>query len=265
METAGTEWPSRSSRVPSKTGSPVVLMKSCQENGVFFGKQGRLRGAPVEMRPPWQLQVETQPRSDFQWRGDELLISAGGAGAATLCCPEWAWRAAENSAAEEENRVIPGRWHLGMRPESIALETLQIGADVSRVLIAQIAILLQASSMTSSNRAGKSGFRRTGATGARRRIESNTAAEVSPRKGSVPVAISWRTLPKEKRSVRVSNSLPRVCSGDMYATVPSVVLGLVRCCSSIVRVSPSADIWLETRTAMPPLSPKSRILACTAW
>ena len=33
-------------------------------------------------------------------------------------------------------------------------------------------------------------------------------AEVSPRKGSVPVHISYRTAPKENRSVRASSSLP---------------------------------------------------------
>jgi len=33
------------------------------------------------------------------------------------------------------------------------------------------------------------------------------------------------TAPKENRSVRVSKSLPRACSGDMYATVPTVDQG----------------------------------------
>ena len=34
-------------------------------------------------------------------------------------------------------------------------------------------------------------------------------------KGSVPVAISYKTAPKENKSVRESNSLPSDCSGDM--------------------------------------------------
>ncbi len=44
--------------------------------------------------------------------------------------------------------------------------------------------------MTSSSLGGKSGFRRVGGAGARFRIASVTTPVVSPRKGSVPVAIS---------------------------------------------------------------------------
>ncbi len=55
------------------------------------------------------------------------------------------------------------------------------------------------------------------------------SADVSPRKGKVAVAISYSTVPNEKRSVRASSSLPLVCSGDIYATVPNAVPGLVRC------------------------------------
>ena len=35
------------------------------------------------------------------------------------------------------------------------------------------------------------------------------------RNAILPVTISYRTAPNEKRSVRVSTSLPRTCSGDM--------------------------------------------------
>src|ERR1017187_9367149 len=38
---------------------------------------------------------------------------------------------------------------------------------------------------------------------------------LSPSTGILPVAISYSTAPKEKRSVRVSNSFARTCSGDM--------------------------------------------------
>ena len=65
-------------------------------------------------------------------------------------------------------------------------------------------------------------------------------AEVSPRKGSEPVAISYSTAPKENRSVRASSSFPRACSGDMYATVPTAVPGLVRCSSGTSVVSVEA-------------------------
>ena len=40
-------------------------------------------------------------------------------------------------------------------------------------------------------------------------------AELSPWKGSCPVAISNSTTPKENKSVRASSSRARVCSGDM--------------------------------------------------
>jgi len=46
--------------------------------------------------------------------------------------------------------------------------------------------------------------------------------------------------------VRASSSLARTCSGDIYATVPTVAPGLVRCCSSTVNVCVLADtFWLD--------------------
>ena len=82
--------------------------------------------------------------------------------------------------------------------------------------------------MISSSLGGVAGLIRTGGTGARFRIESNIASFVAPGNGSTPVHISYSTTPKENRSVRASNSLPRTCSGDMYATVPTAVPGVVR-------------------------------------
>src|SRR5208283_1628809 len=58
-------------------------------------------------------------------------------------------------------------------------------------------------------------------------MESNRSAEESPRKGNVPVAISYRTAPKENRSVRASRSLPRACSGDISRA--GEMVGLDRC------------------------------------
>ena len=55
-----------------------------------------------------------------------------------------------------------------------------------------------------------------------------TAAELLPEKGWCPVAISYNTAPKLKMSVRVSSAFPSACSGDMYATVPSVAPVCVR-------------------------------------
>ena len=48
---------------------------------------------------------------------------------------------------------------------------------------------------------------------------------LSPRNGAVPVAISYITTPKEKRSVRASSGCARTCSGDMYASVPTTLPG----------------------------------------
>src|ERR1700720_1187310 len=51
-----------------------------------------------------------------------------------------------------------------------------------------------------STSAGRSGFARRADAGSLLRIELNSAAEVSPLKGSVPVDISYSTAPKENRS-----------------------------------------------------------------
>src|SRR5215831_9896663 len=61
--------------------------------------------------------------------------------------------------------------------------------------------------MISSNFRERLGFNRTGGTGSRFRIASNIAAALSSRNGSCPVAISYRTTPKENKSVRASSAL----------------------------------------------------------
>ena len=55
-----------------------------------------------------------------------------------------------------------------------------------------------------------------------------------------PVAISYSTTPNENKSVRASSFSPRTCSGDMYATVPSAVPGLVRFTSASIVSPPMA-------------------------
>src|SRR5882672_9446567 len=69
--------------------------------------------------------------------------------------------------------------------------------------------------MMSSNFAGRFGFSRTGASGARFMMASKITPDVSPRNGTEPVAISYNTMPNENRSVRESRVLPLTCSGDM--------------------------------------------------
>jgi hypothetical protein len=57
--------------------------------------------------------------------------------------------------------------------------------------------------------------KRAAALGPASRMALKIGAEVSPRNGKVPVAISYSTAPKENKSVRASSSLPFACSGDI--------------------------------------------------
>jgi hypothetical protein len=82
--------------------------------------------------------------------------------------------------------------------------------------------------MMSSSLGGMSRLKRTAGGGSESRIALKMSAEVSPWNGNDPVAISYSTAPNENKSVRESSSFPFACSGDIYATVPSVLPGLVR-------------------------------------
>ena len=63
--------------------------------------------------------------------------------------------------------------------------------------------------------AGAEGFASATGGGSRFRIASNTTPVVAPEKAWRPVAISYSTTPRLKRSVRASSASPRTCSGDM--------------------------------------------------
>jgi hypothetical protein len=54
-------------------------------------------------------------------------------------------------------------------------------------------------------------------------VHSKITPVLSPRNGNCPVAISYSTAPNENKSVRASSSLHLICSGDMYAMVPTAV------------------------------------------
>ena len=77
------------------------------------------------------------------------------------------------------------------------------------------------------------------------------------------MAISYNTAPKENRSVRASSSLPLACSGDMYATVPTVLPGCVSI-TSLNRELPIVVLFpIATEAGLADLArPKSRILTC---
>src|ERR1700730_2120864 len=112
--------------------------------------------------------------------------------------------------------------------------------------------------MISSSLGGTREFNRVAGGGVRFRMASKITPEVSPRKGSMPVHISYRTAPKENRSVRPSRSFPRTCSGLMYATVPMAVPGLVRFASTVkvgAEVAPPSSLIVSLAR------PKSSTLA----
>lgn len=103
------------------------------------------------------------------------------------------------------------RWHIGTRCRrtsrfNFALQPLQVGADVSRVLVCNSRSFSSDLLMIRSSSVGISGFSRTGGVGARSRIAWKISADVSPRKGNVPVVISYSTAPNENGSVRASSS-----------------------------------------------------------
>jgi len=97
----------------------------------------------------------------------------------------------------------------------VALQALQVGTNVGGVLVAQVTVFLERLVDRVFEFRRQVGIQRIGETGTRSRIAWKIRAEVSPRKGSWPVAISYNTTPKENKSVRESSSLPLACSGDM--------------------------------------------------
>ena len=54
-------------------------------------------------------------------------------------------------------------------------------------------------------------------------MAASVEALVSPWNACPPVTISYNTDPKLKMSERASTFLPSACSGDMYATVPTIL------------------------------------------
>ena len=144
--------------VPSNTGSPVVFVKSART----------IVSLSVSLGVRWKVEVTcgsaaaARPRQ----RNHHLPAfcdSGCGCGLRTGCHP---------------------------RRIRVPLQALQVGANFRSVLVAQVAIFSRHLSMMRSSSAGKSGFRRTGGTGARLRMESKMIAVLSPRNGSLPVAIS---------------------------------------------------------------------------
>ena len=168
---------------------------------------------------------------------------------------------AASSAAEAATKLEPDR------PLSVSLFKRCRSARISAApWYRSVRSFSSALSMIRSSSGGKSGFSRTAGTGARFKIASEITPGLSPRKGSVPVAISYSTAPNENKSVRASRSFARACSGDMYATVPSVAART----GQMFRGDAAAAFFRWRRPASNErparqryfANPKSRIFAC---
>jgi len=111
--------------------------------------------------------------------------------------------------------------------------------------------------MASPSRRGKLPLSSVTAGGWSLSIDAISAAEVSPRNGRLPVAISYSTTPSENTSVRWSNGRPSTCSGDMYGTVPRT------CPSWVIHASVGRAVASTSSTVEECLArPKSSTFTC---
>ena len=97
----------------------------------------------------------------------------------------------------------------------VSLQPLQIRSHVRRALVAQVAVFLQRLVDDVFQLGRHIGIQPNRGSGDRIQYGLKITAELSPRNGNAPVAISYSTAPNENRSVRASSSLARTCSGDM--------------------------------------------------
>ena len=65
---------------------------------------------------------------------------------------------------------------------------------------------------------------------------------VSPWNVRLPVAISYKTHPSAKMSVRASASRPSSCSGDMYWNVPTIVPSCVSGFATVASEAPMLSL-----------------------
>ena len=108
-----------------------------------------------------------------------------------------------------------GGWHR-IRPLSVSrFRRCRSLAHLGSMLVAQGAIFFQRLVDDVFQFGGHVGIQAHRGRRPESRMALKIIAEVSPRKGKVPVAISYSTAPKENRSVRASSSFPFACSGDI--------------------------------------------------
>ena len=192
-----TESPCR--RVPSKTASPVVFVKSASPIVSFSVSACALRrratSPPRLFRSPPQLRRRTPP-SEIAWISQRLSARL---------------RSVRRRSASSPNLAPqPPSERLNLRLSRC--KSVRISASI---LITQLVVFFQSFVDELFNLCRKIGIQphRRG-TGARSRIACAITPRVSPRKGKTPVVISYSTTPNENKSVRASSSSPRTCFGD---------------------------------------------------
>ncbi len=170
--------------------------------------------------------------------GEGTAVRMASVGGAVRCTPNQVMPTPANSKASNPDRAQihrpPLAWMtpsglagaspapiVAARRESVSrFSRFRSYADFRGQLVAHLTVLFQRLVDDPLQPPGTSGFRRTGAVGAWFRIALKIAAEVSPRKGSIPVAISYSTTPKENRSVPAFSSSPAPAPGS--CTGPSL-------------------------------------------
>ena len=78
--------------------------------------------------------------------------------------------------------------------------------------------------ITSDKAGGISGLIRAGGVGGSWKCCMRITIREVPRKGVTPVVISYRMIPSEYRSLRLSPTSPCACSGETYKGVPSTLV-----------------------------------------
>jgi hypothetical protein len=100
--------------------------------------------------------------------------------------------------------------------DSIARTGRRWESSLCSAVVSQFAVLLDGLLIIRCNSERTAAFRRTISVGSLCRIASNTAPVVSPLNGKKPVAISYKTAPKENRSVLASSAFhspaPATCT-----------------------------------------------------
>jgi hypothetical protein len=186
------------------------------------------------------------------WAGAAAIRSSGnGLDGVALSCDglDWIWLDAEPGAV----RIFPDE----LESRLIRFRSARISAAVWQRRSRSFS---SAFMITAFRAAGRFPFSSVGAGGDFSKIAWKIKAAVDPSKGRFLLAIRYSTAPKLNKSLRGSSSSPRACSGDMYAMVPTVAPGLVRCRRVASAVAPAAAT-ASSRSRASLAKPKSNTFA----